>query len=53
MEYRISGETAQALVNYLQSKPFIEVHELIGLLLKLEPIEAESASKDLPKPPRG
>jgi len=38
MEYKISRELAEALINYLASKPFKEVNGLIGLLGKLQPI---------------
>ena len=39
----ISKELAQALLNYLQTKPFAEVHALIAELLKCEPVEPVSA----------
>tara|TARA_R110002126_G_scaffold290083_1_gene446344 strand:+ start:718 stop:894 length:177 start_codon:yes stop_codon:yes gene_type:complete len=37
MNFIITQELAQALVNYLQVKPFQEVHDLIGRLQKLNP----------------
>ena len=51
MEYKISRELAEALINYLASKPFKEVNGLIGLLGKLQPIvkPKEEVKKETPK----
>lgn len=38
MDFKISAQLAQAIVNYLQTKPFGEVHELIKALIALEPL---------------
>ena len=52
MEYKISRELAEAVINYLASKPFKEVNGLIGLLGKLQPIvePKPEVKKETPKP---
>lgn len=45
MEFKITSEVAQEILNYLWTKPFIEVHKLIGELTKLEKIETLPANK--------
>lgn len=41
MKLIIDAELAQAILNYLQGKPFSEVHQLINALLQSERIEEE------------
>jgi len=36
MHIKVNLELAQTLINYLQAKPYIEVHQLIDALLKCE-----------------
>ena len=46
--YKISPEVVQALLNYLATKPFAEVHQAIAAIQSLEKIEEET--KPNPKP---
>lgn len=41
MKFEISQELVQAIANYLQTKPFQEVHQLIAALSQLKKIEVE------------
>ena len=45
MEFKITSELAQEILNYLWTKPFIEVHKLIAELTKLEKIEPLPSKK--------
>jgi hypothetical protein len=45
MHIKLNLELAQALINYLQAKPYIEVHQLIEALLKCEKSEEEVKEK--------
>jgi hypothetical protein len=40
MEIKITMELALALIDYLQTKPYAEVHRLIEALLKSEKVES-------------
>jgi hypothetical protein len=40
MEIKITIELPQALIDYLQTKPYAEVHRLIEALLKSEKVES-------------
>jgi len=47
MEFKISQELAQALLNYLAEKPYKETFMLVAELQKLQPIkEAEAKEED-------
>lgn len=46
MEYKISQELAQEIANYLQEKPYIEVHSLLAKLMKIEKIEEINEEKE-------
>ena len=37
--YKITKELREVLINYLSGKPYIEIHAVIGELLKLEEIK--------------
>lgn len=41
MDYKITQEQLQTIANYLASKPYSEVFQLIGLISNLEKIETE------------
>lgn len=43
MKFIIGHELAQAILNYLQTKPYAEVSVLIGELIKLQQLEAPAA----------
>jgi hypothetical protein len=45
-EFKINQELAQALLNYLQTRPYAEVHGLIAALLRLEPLGPLQAEKE-------
>ena len=45
MKLEIDANVAQAILNYLQTKPFSEVHVLIGGLVKLVPPKAVETEK--------
>lgn len=46
MEYKIQEDTANKVLQYLATRPFQEVNELIGMLQKIEPIT--STNEDTP-----
>ena len=39
--YEINGEVLQTIANYLQTKPYREVFQLIEMLKQAKPIEVE------------
>ena len=41
-ELKVSSELLQAIVNYLGTKPFNEVHVLISEIMKCEPADGTS-----------
>lgn len=43
---QISEQNAQALLNYLASKPYQEVYEAISMLRSLQPIEKEAQEEE-------
>ncbi len=45
MNYKIKEEVLEKVLNYLASKPFIEVHALISELQKVEKIEEKIEEK--------
>ena len=46
--FKISIQELQALLNYLQKKPYIETASLIAMIQKLEKME-ENKKEDKPK----
>ena len=46
MRYFITQEQLQAVLNYLGSRPYVEVIKIIQLLGQLQPAPAESGKKD-------
>jgi hypothetical protein len=42
----LSREVAQALIAYLQTKPYVEVYQLIDVLLKSAALQPEAAPSD-------
>jgi len=47
----IDIKTAEAVVNYLASRPYIEVFQLIAAMQQLQPLpEPEAKSKPIPLP---
>jgi|TARA_R110001592_G_scaffold354273_1_gene653825 hypothetical protein len=52
MKYIITQEQLQAVLNYLGSRPYVEVLKLINLLGQLQPATAESNKKDEADKPR-
>jgi len=50
-ELVISVKTAEAVVNYLATKPYIEVYQLVALMQQLKPFPVpEAKSKPMPLP---
>ncbi len=37
--FKVPGALAQEILNYLQTKPFVEVHQLIGGLMRCEKLK--------------
>jgi hypothetical protein len=35
MKYKVSQEDLQKILDYLQQKPYFEVHELINIIIKI------------------
>ena len=52
MNYIITQEQLQAILNYLGSRPYIEVIKLIQTLGQLQPSPADSGKKDEADKPR-
>ena len=46
MKYEITQEQLQAILNYLGSRPYVEVIKLIQILGQLPPAPADSGKKD-------
>jgi|TARA_R100000458_G_C8090228_1_gene121246 hypothetical protein len=46
MNYIITQEQLQAVLNYLGSRPYVEVIKVINLLGQLQPAPADSGKKD-------
>ena len=46
MKYIITQEQLQAVLNYLGSRPYVEVIKIIQLLGQLQPAPADSGKKD-------
>ena len=46
MKYEITQEQLQAILNYLGSRPYVEVIKLIQILGQLQPAPADSGKKD-------
>ena len=45
-DYKITDEVANAVLQYLSTKPFNEVQELIAKMSKITPIEDEKEEKE-------
>jgi hypothetical protein len=45
-DYTINVNLLTSLLNYLVTKPFAEVHELVAAIQKLSPIEQASAAPE-------
>ncbi len=52
MNYIITQEQLQAMLNYLGSRPYVEVIKLIQTLGQLQPAPADSGKKDEANKPR-
>lgn len=37
MTYTVSKDLMQAVLNYLANRPYAEVHQLVGEILKIQP----------------
>ena len=46
MKYEITQEQLQAILNYLGSRPYVEVIKLIQILGQLQPAPADSGKND-------
>jgi hypothetical protein len=46
MNYIISKENLQSLLNYLGTRPYSEVAKLVGTLVTLQPAPADSKNKN-------
>jgi hypothetical protein len=46
MSYIITQEQLQAILNYLGSRPYVEVAKFINILGQLQPAPADSGKKD-------
>jgi len=46
---KIKIEELQALLNYLQRKPYVETAALIAMIQKLEPVDKKEEIKDKSK----
>jgi hypothetical protein len=44
MNFIIGHELAQAILNYLQTKPYAEVNVLIRELIKLQPLDSNGVA---------
>jgi hypothetical protein len=52
MKYIITQEQLQSMLNYLGSRPYVEVIKLIQTLGQLQPAPADSGKKDEADKPR-
>ena len=51
MDYKVSANLLQDIVNYLQTRPYVDVHILLGTILKLQPLgPAEEVPQEAEKP---
>lgn len=50
MNYKIKEEVAHALLNYLITRPYAEVHELVKALQSIEPIKEMTENKNQKNP---
>lgn len=50
MNFSISDELLQSLVNYLATKPFHEVYDLMMSVQSLEQLPEAEATDEVPKP---
>ena len=48
MKYFITQEQLQSVLNYLGSRPYVEVIKIIQVLGQLQPAPADSGKKDEP-----
>lgn len=46
MEYKINEELLKQLLNYLASRPYVEVHQAIQALQSLQPIKGKPGVVD-------
>ena len=52
MKYLITQDQIQAVLNYLGSRPYVEVIKIIQILGQLQPAPADSGKKDEADKPR-
>ena len=52
MKYIITQEQLQIILNYLGTRPYVEVIKLIQLIGQLQPAPADSSKKDEADKPR-
>ena len=52
MKYIITQEQLQAVLNYLGTRPYVEVIKIIQLIGQLQPAPADSGKKDEADKPR-
>ena len=50
MKFQITKEQLEKIVNYLASRPFIEVHALIQMIQTFEPTKEQSPASPEPTP---
>ena len=49
MEFKITEETVNKVLQYLASKPFIEVNQIIDELRQVQPIGEKAPKEETPK----
>ena len=52
MKYIITQEQLQIILNYLGTRPYVEVIKIIQLIGQLQPASADSGKKDEASKPR-